>query len=36
LRIERLPGVSHFSPEDAPVKLAYLVENFLSVPLSEE
>jgi hypothetical protein len=30
-----LPGVSHFSPEDSPDKLAELVENFLSEPLSE-
>lgn len=35
LRIRRLPGVSHFSPEDLPDKLAELVENFLSEPLSE-
>lgn len=35
LRIRRLPGVSHFSPEDSPDKLAELVENFLSEPLSE-
>ncbi len=35
LRIGRLPGVSHFSPEDSPDKLAELVENFLSEPLSE-
>ncbi|WP_363347664.1 alpha/beta fold hydrolase [Methylocystis echinoides] len=29
LRIELLPGVSHFSPEDAPEKLVALMENFL-------
>lgn len=29
LRIERLPGVSHFSPEDAPEKLATLIDDFL-------
>lgn len=36
LRIARLPGVSHFSPEDAPDKLAEQVENFLSEPHSAE
>ncbi|KAF2990908.1 alpha/beta fold hydrolase [Methylocystis sp. MJC1] len=29
LRIERLPGVSHFSPEDAPQKLASIINDFL-------
>lgn len=29
LRIERLPGVSHFSPEDAPEKLVSLINDFL-------
>lgn len=29
LRIERLPGVGHFSPEDAPEKLATLIDDFL-------
>jgi pimeloyl-ACP methyl ester carboxylesterase len=29
LRIERLPGVSHFSPEDAPEKVVALIDDFL-------
>jgi len=29
LRIERLPGVSHFSPEDAPEKVHALMDGFL-------
>lgn len=29
LRIERLPGIGHFSPEDAPEKLATLIDDFL-------
>jgi pimeloyl-ACP methyl ester carboxylesterase len=29
LRIERLPGVSHFSPEDAPEKVISLINDFL-------
>ncbi len=29
LRIERLPGVSHFSPEDAPEEVVALINDFL-------
>lgn len=29
LRIERLPGVSHFSPEDAPAQVVSLLDDFL-------
>lgn len=29
LRIERLPGVSHFSPEDAPEEVWALIDDFL-------
>lgn len=29
LRIERLPGVSHFSPEDAPDQVVALIDDFL-------
>jgi pimeloyl-ACP methyl ester carboxylesterase len=29
LRIARLPGVSHFSPEDAPERVAALIKDFL-------
>jgi pimeloyl-ACP methyl ester carboxylesterase len=29
VRIERLAGVSHFSPEDAPAKVAALIDDFL-------
>jgi pimeloyl-ACP methyl ester carboxylesterase len=34
LRIELLPGVSHFSPEEAPDKVSGLIENFLFGRLS--
>jgi epoxide hydrolase 4 len=32
LRIEKLAGVSHFSPEDAPAKVVPLIVDFLSGP----
>lgn len=36
LRVARLPGVSHFSPEDAPEQMREILEDFLRGGISRE